>query len=92
MESSNEGSAPDGAYQLGECHGGPWNGQTAMSRFPKGFLLVGKQAGQAWIYDWNGDAFVCRESEGRPLDYDQRLEAADGQEWDVIAFAGGDAK
>lgn len=83
--------AQDGAYQVGECHGGPLNGHDAMARYPKGFLLVDKAGNKVWIYEWNGTAFVCREPEGETLDYDKRLEAADSLEWDVRAYAGGGA-
>lgn len=85
-------AAKDGSYQLGECHGGPWNGQDAMSRAPKGFLLVDKAAERCWIYDWNGSAYMCRETEGRGVEFERRIHAADSLDWDVIAFAGGDAK
>lgn len=91
MEEDDAEGGLDGAYQLGECHGGPLNGQTAMARFPKGFLLVDKPANRVWIYDWNGTAFVSRdEAEGRVADYDKRFEAADSPEWDVRAYAGGE--
>lgn len=88
MEMAQEGHSTP----VGECHGGPLNGMKGSSRFPKGFLLVDKQANLAWIYDWNGTAFLCREAEGRTVDYERRWETAESVDWDVQAFAGGDAK
>ncbi len=50
-------------YQ-GVCVGGPLDGQTRESRYPKGALLVNKPGGSAWVYDYQaGDEprFVARE-------------------------------
>jgi hypothetical protein len=78
--------------QQGDCQGGPLNGKPGMSRFSKGFLLVDKQAGKAWVYDWTGTAFICRdEPEGRPVDDTKRMTAAESSDWDVIAYAEGGA-
>lgn len=71
---------------VGECHGGPLDGTTGHSRYPKGFLLVDKQAGLAWVYDWNGTAFVCRDETPRAEDYGKRMDAAEGTDWDVQAY------
>ena len=73
--------------QQGVCQGGPLNGKPAMSRFPKGFLLVDKQAGKAWVYDWTGAAFICRDDEPRDLDAEGRMDAAESTDWDVLAYA-----
>jgi len=73
----------------GQCQGGPLNGKPGMSRFPKGFLLVDKQADTAWVYDWNGVAFICRDDEPRDLETEGRMEAADSSDWDVVAFTEG---
>lgn len=83
--------AEDGSRHLGECHGGPLNGKDAVSRYPKGFLLVDKPANRVWIYDWNGLAFVCRDAEGSVTEYERRLKAADSPDWDVVSFVGGGA-
>lgn len=93
MEETQDGAGVvDGSSQIGECHGGPWNGKSAMSRFAKGFLLVDKAANRCWVYDWNGSAYLCRDEEPRVCDYDKRFEAAESTDWDVISFVGGDAK
>lgn len=44
----------------GQCVGGPLNGQTIQSRFPKGFLLVNRPAAEIAIYEWKGDHFEVR--------------------------------
>ena len=93
MENTETGPVPqDGDRQLASCQGGPWDGRSFASRCPKGFLLVDKAADRVWIYDWDGDAYVCRETEGRVADYERRIAAADDPDWDVVAFTEGDAE
>lgn len=74
-------------YYVGRVQGGPLDDTLASSRFPKGFLLVNKPAGKAWIYDWNGEVFLCREPEGLDLDDTKRWDAAEGSEYDVRAYS-----
>ena len=74
----------------GSCLGGPLNGQTGQSRYPRGFVLVDKQGGRAWIYDAGVSRsgkpmFFVREDEGRPLDHQLRIAAAESSDWDVVA-------
>ena len=42
----------------GLCEGGPLNGLIAASRFPKGFLLVNRAAGEVAIYEWDPQACI----------------------------------
>lgn len=79
-------------FLKGTCHGGPLDGQERVSRFPAGFLAADKPAGRAWLYDWNPErgCFDVREPEGRELDGDRAIEAAVGDEYDVVAVSTGD--
>lgn len=68
------------------------DGHRAVSRFPKGFLLVDKPAGACWLYDWRDDRFVARTSEPQqvldgPADGpgDSRYRAAAEGDYDVLA-------
>lgn len=44
------------------CIGGPMHNMQFTSRFPKGFLVVNRPAGQVALYDYveNSDTFVVR--------------------------------
>lgn len=72
----------------GTCHGGPLNGQERASRYPAGFLAADKTASRAWLYDWRDDGFHVREEQGRELDGGRAIQAAVGDEYDVIAVPG----
>lgn len=68
------------------CHDGPMDGQTAVSRYPAGFVAVDRPACRVWLYDRREDGFYARETDGRPLDLEKRLHAAlKDDEWDVLA-------
>lgn len=80
----------------GPCVGGPLDGLDGSSRYERGFLLVDRPAGKAWIYDCHpetlngGYQFIVRVAEGMDLIEDEdavknRYRAADEQEFDVIA-------
>jgi hypothetical protein len=75
----------------GVCQGGPLDGRTGQSRFPRGFILVDKPAGQVWIYDLQPApqvpplVFQARAGYPVPLDRERHLRAADGQDYDVVA-------
>ena len=75
----------------GMCVGGPMNGQEAHSRSPKGILVCDRDADKAWLYDWDGKAFICRDPVGMALldDDDEtvnsRQRAARESDYDVIA-------
>lgn len=69
----------------GRCDGGPLDGQTGQSRFPDGFLLVDKPAGQCWVYDWTGTGFRVRDPQPQPVDRTHRLRTADEPRFDVVA-------
>lgn len=80
------------ANNIGTCTGGPLDGQEAVSRKPKGFILVNRELGRIWIYDWTEPAgeFVCRYPEGAPEVADpeapkNRYRAAAEDEYDVLA-------
>lgn len=72
----------------GRCHGGPLDGQVAVSRYPTGFLLGDKPTGRAWIYDWRDDGFQVREPDPRDFDPQRAIDAALSAEYDVIALPG----
>lgn len=74
----------------GNCHGGPIDGQEAVSRFPKGFLLVDKPADHCWIYEWDAEkeSFYVRQQE--PMislteGPKNRYRAAEEGNYDVLA-------
>ncbi|MFB6393013.1 hypothetical protein [Polymorphospora lycopeni] len=71
------------------CHGGPLDGQHAISRRPAGFLLVDRPAGQCWIYDYRADAgFEVRTPDGMPVlttGPRGRHRAAEEGRYDVLA-------
>jgi hypothetical protein len=83
-----------------KCIGGPLNGQEAMSRFPKGFLLVDKPTNRVWIYDLvqgegltDPDTWKCREPEEKYTDihwytFDPKRgrQAANEFDYDVVAY------
>lgn len=71
---------------VGHAQGGPLDGEFVSSRFPKGFLLVDKLGRRAWVYDWNGSAFLCRDDDPRELDEGRRWKTAEGGEYDVRAY------
>lgn len=78
------------ASNIGTCWGGPMNGQQALSRKPKGFILVNRELGRVWIYDWEAAEFICRYPEGAPEVADpnapkNRYRAAAEGEYDVLA-------
>lgn len=74
---------------VGMCRGGPRDGEEAVSRFPKGFLLVDKPSGVCWIYDWAQDVpvFNCRRDTGYELDHNRRIKAAEQFDYDVVAMS-----
>lgn len=72
------------------CVGGPLDGQTFTSRFPRGVLVVNRPAGEAVVYDFNGITFVARNG-GRPeLELTSgpknRYRAALEPNYDVVAY------
>lgn len=81
------------------CVGGPLDGQNAISRFPKGFLLADRVTTRCWIYEWDDerDAFVVRDERPDVL-YDHgprnRFRAAEEFNYDVLAapWIGGEAQ
>lgn len=80
------------------CRGGPLHGRLLLRRpehGSKGVLLVDKQGGKAWLYDWDEESqtFACRQEKAVPLIEDEsapdnRWRAADEGEYDVIAMPG----
>lgn len=74
----------------GICRGGPLAGQTMVSRFPKGFLLVDKPNNHCWIYEWDDSAkeFKVRDEEAMSVHTEgdkNRYRAAEESNYDVIA-------
>lgn len=81
----------------GKCHGGPLDGQDAISRHPLGFILVDKRAQQVWIYDWAGGGFFARDRLPTPLitdpdEADNIRRAAAEPDYDVLAAPWVDAE
>jgi hypothetical protein len=70
----------------GPCQGGPYNGQTMTSRFPKGFLLVDRPGNRAWLYDFAAGVFFCRGQVPYPADGVDIPGIAEGIDFDVIAY------
>lgn len=74
----------------GICFGGPLHGQTWISRFPKGFLLIDRPADKVWFYEWNqtGLRFDVRSEEPEKISTEglmNRFRAAEESNYDVIA-------
>lgn len=85
-----------GHYE-GQCMNGPLQGQLAVSRFSKGFLLVDKVEELCWIYEWDKEdkCFYVRDPEGEFVHTSgekNRYRAAEEPNYDVIAapWIGGD--
>lgn len=80
---------PDDAagFYTGRCHGGPWDGIDAESRYPRGFLLVNMETRCLWIYDRevDGDFYVREDQPVGLLDEgpDNRFRAAEQAEFDI---------
>ena len=74
----------------GICFGGPIHGEVAISRFPKGFLLVDKPANQLWIYEWDSASGTFSVRQNDPMEVylegpKNRFRAAEESNYDVIA-------
>lgn len=73
----------------GVCHGGPLNGQTMVTRYPKGFLLVDKQVRKCWIYEWDSETSSYQVRQEEPMDLldgeKNRFRAAEEFNYDVVA-------
>jgi hypothetical protein len=73
---------------IGVARGGPLDGRSVESRFPKGFLLVDMENEQVWLYDRQDDgAFAMRT--GSPISLadegdDNRWRAADEDDYDIL--------
>jgi hypothetical protein len=72
----------------GAVAGGPWDGLTAESRYPRGFLLVDMDKQLVWIYDRRDDgSFKVRDN--NPVQIlddgpDNRWRAADEEDYDIL--------
>lgn len=78
------------ANYTGPCYGGPLDGKDAVSRFPKGFLLVDKVENQCWIYEWHPEAEAFKVRDEVPMECKtegekNRYRAAEEPYYDVIA-------
>lgn len=75
----------DGAT-TGTCSAGPYHGRVISTRFPKGFLLVDRPTGRAWLYKVSGPGtFVCLAT-AIEVDDVARWRTAEGADFDVLAF------
>ena len=80
--------------------GGPLDGETVQSRFPKGFLYADPVGGRAWVYDYaeggtsgtsgleQPSTFTAREV--ADLDREKAMKAAEGDTYDVRAYDDGE--
>jgi hypothetical protein len=84
LDGTDHGWADADTYD-GPCVGGPYAGRPASSRFPRGFLLVDRPHGRAWVYAYAGNVFMCQ-GEASPLDEVGRWTAAESGDYDVIAY------
>ena len=70
--------------------GGPLDGKPIISRFPKGVLLVDKQANECWVYEYDPDSqtFAVRPGGPMPVQTEgpiNRCRAAEEPSYDVLA-------
>lgn len=89
------GSATGADLLVGVAHDGPLDGAQLSCRRPAGVLLVDREAGQCWLYDWRDAAFYARSTDPMPLlesGDDNRWRAAEQGQFDVQAapWVGGD--
>lgn len=83
----------------GSAIGGPLDGVTVESRYPKGGLFIDIERGELWVYDRRDDGAFCVRSEASEPIYDDgpvnRWRAADEEHYDIwvpgMAFGGDDA-
>lgn len=79
---------------VGQCYGGPKDGDRITVRNPGGFVLVNRVDRLAWIYEFRKSSddntpvhgeFHVREAYAVELDDDLLSLAVQGAEWDVVA-------
>lgn len=78
----------------GVCRGGPYDGRTVISRFDGGFMLFDKPGKRFWTYVRHptGEYMVSGDGTGNTLaDMTALRAAADGIQYDVIAYDDGPA-
>src|ERR1700752_1072356 len=61
---------------IGQCVGGPMDGQQGESRFPKGFVLIDRPNSAAWVYDYNVESSTFTEREQNVHDKERVSKAA----------------
>lgn len=81
---------PEKISYWGMCRGGPLDGKEAVSRFPKGFLLVDKAANQCWVYEYDVDLRIFSVRQEEPMEVltegeKNRYRAALESNYDVLA-------
>lgn len=82
-----------GLYE-GLCVGGPLDGKSGESRFPRGFVYADPVGGRVWVYDYHegidpiGNRFAAREVD--QLDRHKLSKAADESSYDVRAYDDGE--
>lgn len=92
---SEDVEVPDTVTYWGMCHGGPLEGKEAVSRFPKGFLLVDKATNRCWIYDYDKEQHTFSARQEEPMEVQtegekNRYRAALEPNYDVLAGPWGD--
>lgn len=84
----SEETDPDSEKTLyiGQCVGGPMDGEEGQSRFPKGFVLIDKPNSRAWVYDFEESTGVFTARSQDVHDMQRANHAAEGSDYDVRAL------
>jgi hypothetical protein len=75
----------DRTRYMGTCRGGPLDGDAFASRYPQGFHLVNREAGEMIEFRFGEEGFVAAPVEG----YDERQVRTDvlAQRRDAVAYS-----
>ena len=84
-QNENEEPEAENIY-IGQCKGGPMDGQQGESRFPKGFVLIDRPNSAAWVYDYDPETSVFTAREQDIHDNMRALKAAEESNYDVRAL------
>lgn len=71
---------------IGQCVGGPMNGQQGESRFPKGFVLIDRPNSAAWVYDYDPNSNTFTAGEQDIHDKERGRKAAEEANYDIRAL------
>lgn len=85
-DSTVEDEEPEKTLYIGQCIGGPMDGQQGESRFPKGFMLIDRPNSAAWVYDYDPESAIFTAREQDIHDNMRTQKAAEGIDYDVRAL------